>query len=173
MKDWIASKLRLLTDSSVDLEYLDCISDLIQNEKVKSMKNYIQHGEINCLEHCLYVSYCSYLLCREFGLDYRSAARGGLLHDFFLYDWHKGNPPEGLHAFQHPYIAFQNASRYFILNPLEREIICRHMWPVTIIPPRYREAYIVLLVDKYCAFMETTKLGKRKKVRRLQILLFY
>jgi len=173
MIGWFISKLRLEPDSSDDMEYLDCIRDLIGHQTVRSMKNYIQHGDVDCLGHSLYVSYCSYLVCRRLGLDYRSAARGGLLHDFFLYDWHVEKPYRGLHGLEHPRIALQNANQYFRMNEMEKDIICKHMWPLTITPPKYMETLIVIVVDKYCAFMETFNLGERDNVRRLQTLLSY
>jgi len=173
MIGWIISKLRLEPDSFADMEYLDCIRELIGHEMVRSMKNYIQHSDINCLEHSLYVSYSSYLVCRRMGLDYRSAARGGLLHDFFLYDWHVKKPHQGLHGFKHPNIALKNANQYFHLREREQDIICKHMWPLTIIPPKYKETCIVIAVDKYCAFTEIFNYGKRKNLRRLQSLLHY
>jgi len=173
MIGWIISKLRLEPDSFADMEYLDCIRELIGHEMVRSMKNYIQHSDIDCLEHSLYVSYSSYLVCRRMGLDYRSAARGGLLHDFFLYDWHIEKPDRGLHGFAHPRIALRNANQYFHLNELEQDIISRHMWPLTVTPPKYKETCIVIATDKYCALMEIFDFGKRKNVHRLQNLLFY
>jgi len=154
----IISKLRLEPDSSADMEYLECIRELIDHEMVRSMKNYIQHSGIDCLEHSLCVSYGSYLVCRRMGLDYRSAARGGLLHDFFLYDWHIEKPYKGLHGLSHPYIALQNASKYFHLNKLEQDIIRKHMWPLTITPPKYKETCIIIVIDKYCALMEIFKI---------------
>lgn len=172
MVNWIISKLRLEPDASAETEYLDCINDLISHQTVRSMKNYIQHSGIDCLEHSLYVSYSSYLICRKLGFDYRSAARGGLLHDFFLYDWHTAKPYRGLHGFVHPRIALRNANENFHLNERERDMISRHMWPLTIIPPKYKEAYIVVAADKYCAFMEIFNFGKRKNVRRLKSLLY-
>jgi uncharacterized protein len=155
------------------MEYLDYISDLISHEMVRSMKNYPQHSATDCLEHNLYVSYSSYLICRRLGLDDRSAARGGLLHDFFLYDWHVKvkRPYEGLHGFVHPRIALRNANQYFQLNELEQDIIVKHMGPLTITLPKHKEAFIVALADKYCAFMEICNFGERKNVRRLQSLL--
>ena len=147
----------LLFNFCFDREYPDCISDLMRNEKVRSMKNYVQHGRVSCLDHCLCVSYVSYRICRKWSLDSRSAARGALLHDFFLYDWHTENPYGYFHAFRHPRSALRNADRYFALNPLEREIILKHMWPLTLPPPRHPEALIVSLADKYCALMETVK----------------
>jgi uncharacterized protein len=171
MIELIKSKLNLRADSSREEEYKECIRDLIQHEMVESMKNFIQHGDINCLEHSLYVSYISYLICRQLGFDYRSAARGGLLHDFFLYDWHTGKPYKGLHGFIHPHIALQNANKYFNLNDREKDIIQKHMWPLTIRLPRYREAFVVLLADKYCASMEIVKFGSGKNVHRLKEIL--
>lgn len=171
MVDWIVTKLKLEPAFSADMEYLDCIGDLINHEMVRSMKNYVQHCDIDCLEHSLYVSYSSYLICRRLGLDDRSAARGGLLHDFFLYDWHVKNQHRGLHGFAHPHIALQNANRYFQLNELEQDIISKHMWPLTISLPQHKEAFIVAMADKYCAFMEICNFRERRNVRRLQRLL--
>jgi uncharacterized protein len=138
--------------------YRECIDDLINCETVRSMSAFIQHCDITCLDHCIAVSYYSFRLCRKFGLDFRSAARGGLLHDLFLYDWHLTSPKEGLHAFVHPTIALKNA-KIFELNDTEKDIIKKHMWPLTVIPPRHRESFIVTLADKYCAFMETVGHG--------------
>lgn len=157
------SKLNLKADSCSYNEYEKCISDLIQNETVRSMENFIQHSNITCLEHSIYVSYSSYLICRRLGLDYRSAARGGLLHDFFLYDWHITKPTNGLHGFTHPSTALKNANEKFSLNKIEKDIIEKHMWPLTIRLPKYKESFIVSFVDKYCSLMEIIQF--RSKIR--------
>lgn len=170
---WIISKLGLETNSATDMEYLECVRELINHEMVKSMENYIQHNEIDCLVHSLYVSYNSYLVCKRMGLDYRSAARGGLLHDFFLYDWHREKPYKGLHGLIHPFIALRNANKYFELNELKQDIIRNHMWPLTITLSKYRETYIVVAIDKYCAIMETFSFGKKNNPHRLKRLLSY
>lgn len=101
-----------------------------------------QHGRLfsarrtTCLRHSINVSYLSYLFCKKHGLDARAAARGGLLHDLFLYDWHfyRRRKGERLHGFEHPKKALANASAMFSLTWKEREIILRHMWPLTITP---------------------------------------
>lgn len=131
-----------------------CVSDLIQHRTVLRMENFTQHGGVTCLDHCLFVSYKSFLLCRRLGLDYRSAARGGLLHDLFLYDWHEKDASRRLHAFRHPGIALKNAAGCFALSNRERDIIRKHMWPLTVIFPRYPETLIVSMFDKYCAVAE-------------------
>jgi uncharacterized protein len=148
-------------------DYKKCIIELIQHEKICSMERFVQHSSITCLEHSIYVSYISYLVCKCLGFDYNSAARGGLLHDFFLYDWHKTKPDNGLHGFTHPYTALENADRLFQLNDIEKDIIVKHMWPLTIKIPKYIESFIVVLVDKYCAFMEIFIYNSRADINRL------
>lgn len=149
-----------------DIEYLECVHDILMSEKVQSMNNYMQHGCTTTLTHCLHVSYFSYKLCKRYGLDYCSAARAGLLHDFYLYDWHTHARETGnrFHGFTHPSEALKNASRMFELNATERDIIRKHMWPITIIPPKTWEGYVVMLTDKHCGFMETVLRFKNRKV---------
>lgn len=150
-------------------EFEECLADLLNHDTVQQMKHYMQHGEISCLRHCLFVSYLSFCLSRLLGLDSRSVARGALLHDLFLYDWHDTRPEDGLHAFVHPTIALRNASALFMLNAIEKDIIFNHMWPVTPRLPRYRETFVVLMVDKYCAVMECLEFGSSKLLRRLKL----
>lgn len=153
-------RFKMKVDFDSDNEYKKIISDLINNPVVKSMEQYRQHGYVSCLEHCIYVSYNSYLICKRLGLNYHASARGALLHDFFLYDWHTSRPENGLHGFVHPFIALENANKYFELNDIEKDIIEKHMWPLTLKPPKYKESFIVSFVDKYCAFKESIKVIK-------------
>ena len=79
-----------------------------------------------------------------------------MLHDLFLYDWrkHRKLAGERLHAITHPVAAYLNAKKYFKLNKVEKEVITKHMWPVSVIPPRYPETYVICLTDKYCGSRE-------------------
>lgn len=138
-----------------DAAYLAEVRDILENECFLSMQKYIQHGSTTCLQHCISVSYRSYLTCEKNGLDSRAAARGGLLHDLFLYDWHVQKNGWRLHGFYHPYHALRNARKEFALTRLEEEIIVRHMWPLTVVPPKHKEAYVVLYHDKICSLQET------------------
>lgn len=141
-----------------DKDFLPLIEDLINNETVQKMKMYNQHYETSTFDHCLNVSYVSYIICKKFKLDYKSMARAAMLHDLFLYDWRKKQRDveiDGLHAFAHPKIAYKNASEIFELNKKEKDIILKHMWPVTLPLPRYRESFIITLIDKYSALQET------------------
>lgn len=137
-------------------EFISIIKDLLENETVKQMQKYRQHYETSCFDHCLTASYYCYKYCKKFNLDYVSCSRAAMLHDLFLYDWRKRqNGRKGFHAFTHPKTAYENASKLVTLNKKEADIILKHMWPVTIALPKYKESYILTLVDKYCALNES------------------
>lgn len=137
-------------------EFIQMIDDLLNNDTVKQMKNFRQHYETSCFDHCLIASYYCYLYGKKFNLDYVSCARAAMLHDLFLYDWRKKQDDrKGLHAFTHPKTAYKNDSKLFALNEKEKDIILKHMWPVTIALPKYKESYLLTLVDKYCALNES------------------
>ena len=107
---------------SLQTEFVEIIKDLMTNETVQKMKDYKQHYDTSCFEHCRNVAYYSYLICRKYNLDYVSATRAAMLHDLFLYDWRlRENGRKGLHAFTHPKTALENASKLFILNEKEQE----------------------------------------------------
>ena len=150
-----------------DKEYIEIISELLKQDKVLQMKQYRQHHNTSCFDHCLFVSYNTYLICKKHKLDYFSAARAGLLHDLFLYDWRKReNGRKGLHAFTHPKEALKQAKSITKLNSKEQDIIKNHMWPVTPALPKYKETYIITLVDKYFAVAEAF-IGKEMKIKKL------
>lgn len=153
-----------ISSRSLYREYKECTCDLLNKKIVLSMENFTQHSNVSCLDHCIYVSYMSYLICKHLGFDYRSAARGALLHDFFLYDWHTTKSKDGLHGFTHPYTALKNANKFFDLNPKEKDIIVKHMWPLTLKMPKYKESFVVMLIDKYCVILEIMKLGNENKM---------
>ncbi|MBQ8087628.1 MAG: hypothetical protein IJ074_02650 [Clostridia bacterium] len=120
---------------------------------------FMQHGDTSCLVHCIAVAYVSMKLLEFLHLRYdrKSLLRGALLHDFFLYDWHTHRRAEGerMHAFSHPTHAWRNARARVKLNAREEDIILRHMFPVTLTPPKYRESVAVCIADKLCALHET------------------
>ncbi len=41
---------------------------------------------------------------------------------------------------------------------MEKDIIIKHMWPITIILPKYKESFIVGCADKFCATVEVLQL---------------
>lgn len=148
-------------------QFLRYIEDILQQEEVRFMDTFLQHGTISCLQHSLVVSYYSYAFVKKFHIpcDERSLVRGALLHDYFLYDWHDDEAWHKWHGFRHPNFALQNAKRDFILTKREQDIIKKHMWPLTLVPPLHRESWIVTSVDKTSSLLEV--LGTKKYFHKI------
>ena len=145
-----------------DKDFYFIIEDLLNNRSVQEMKKYRHHFETTCYDHCICVSYYAYKWAKKWNADYKSAARAGMLHDLFLYDWRKPRPDgKGLHAFRHPRIALNNALKEFDLNVVEQDAILKHMWPLTIILPKYKVSYIITLADKYATFLDNVSHCKK------------
>lgn len=133
----------------------------LKHSRFTENKDFIQHGTTTLYQHCISVAYRSIIIASKFNLDVdmRSLVRGALLHDYYLYDWHNKEVRAKLHGFHHPRIACENAMRDFELNRIEQDIVCKHMFPLTPKPPRYKEAWIICVADKACSLQETFKLG--------------
>ncbi len=142
-----------------DPRYCGAVADLWASEAVQSMDSYPQHGGTSCLLHSLRVSYLSYLHCLKKGTDARAAARAGLLHDLFLYDWHEYHAPRWSlpHGFTHPRAALENARRLFALTPVEEDAILHHMFPLTPLPPTTAVGWAISWTDKYVSLLETLR----------------
>ncbi len=144
--------------------------DILHSANFGKNAEYMQHGTISVKEHSINVARYSVALSEKLHVPHNreDLVRGALLHDYFLYDWHKVDTvrPHRLHGFYHPERALANAENEYQLTERQRDIIEKHMWPLTIRHiPMCREAWMVTAADKYCSFMETVHLqkGHRKK----------
>lgn len=145
-----------LTEENSD-GFLDVVSELLNSEEIQSLKQYEQHLEIDRLQHILGVAYLSYKICKKLGWNYRAAARGGIMHDLVYYDWRDGETGgwHKLHGYYHPSRAAMNAKELCKdITSCEIDIIIKHMWPLTVFPPKYKEGFVVTFCDKYCATRE-------------------
>ncbi len=137
---------------------------IILSPEAQVMKRFTQHGETTVFEHCVAVAKYSLLIAYSLEklfrieIDKDSLVRGALLHDYFLYDWHEKGQGRRFHGFTHPGVALKNADRDFDLNEIEKDIIVKHMFPLTPFLPSHRESFIVSLADKWCALAETFKI---------------
>jgi uncharacterized protein len=130
---------------------------LRHDQKIKRMKEFVQHGDSSTYDHCVRVAEMSFVLNEKLHLHAKEdeLLRGAMLHDYFLYDWHH-HDGGGLHGYTHPAMALANAEADFELTEKERNIIRSHMWPLTLFHmPLSREAWLVCLTDKFCSIGET------------------
>ena len=166
MKKAIWSRIYLdETDKELAALFYECVSDLFENDMVSGLDNFSQHKGTSRLQHSINVAYYSFLICRKLRLDYRSAARGGIMHDLFLYDWREETKSARVHIEAHPKAALENAKKITKLNKKEADAILNHMWPMTPVPPRFMESHIVSLADKFCACAEVIDGYKNRMLR--------
>ncbi|MBQ5430873.1 MAG: HD domain-containing protein [Lachnospiraceae bacterium] len=130
--------------------------ELIQDERLLQMKNFIQHGRITTYDHCLSVARKAFSLkcSMKISCDEKALIRAALLHDYFLYDWHEYG--DHLHGYHHPYIAARKADMDFALTATEKKAIMTHMWPLTLFhPPVSKVGWLLTLADKMVSTEET------------------
>ncbi len=139
--------------------------DILSSPNYRNTRAHIQHGDMTVRRHTMDVARYSLFISQKLRIhcDEQALIRGALLHDYFLYDWHDKEHVNiaRLHGFRHPGIALNNAEKEYQLTARERDIIKKHMWPLTITPPTCKEAWIVTMADKYCSLLETVRLHKR------------
>ena len=136
------------------VEYYKIVKEILEHPEFIKRKSFKHHSNISVYDHCLAVSKMSYKIARRMKLDYKSAAIGGLLHDFYTKPWQECNEKTKFleqHGFIHAKDAMINAHKYFpnLMNEKIDDIILRHMFPLNKIPPKYKEGWIVTTVDKY------------------------
>lgn len=143
------------------IEYYKIVREILKNEEFQKRKFYKHHGNISVYQHSIAVSKLSYLIAKKIGLDYKSTAIGALLHDFYPNPWQENMIKKRFlqkHGFVHAHEAKLNAIYYFpnLVDEKVANIIERHMFPLNKIPPKYKEGWIVTIVDKYIS-MEVIK----------------
>lgn len=139
-------------------------SDILKTDVFKTLDNFIQHKHTTTYSHCILVAEKSLKIADKLHLrhvDRSALVRGSLLHDFYLYDWHVEKTH--FHGFTHPSLALHNALQQFELSTVEMDIIKKHMFPLTLVPPRYKEAWIVSFSDKFVTILEVMNIGNCRR----------
>ena len=138
----------------LDKPYIRLVQDILDNKEFDKMGEIIHHG-LDRKSHSLRVSYYSYKICKALRLNFESAARAGLLHDFFFENNQESTIlTRAKTLVNHPKYALKNANDIFKLTELEQDIIVSHMFPISVKPPKYAESWVVNLVDDAVAIAE-------------------
>ena len=155
-------------DLKQQLNY-EFVADLLESKSVQDLKQYRHHIKTTRFQHSLNVSYYNYLICKFFHWDAVSAARAGLLHDLYFYETadYDATETHESHSAHHPQVALHNAMQLFSVNAVEKDIIQNHMWPATHHMPHYKESYVIVVVDKYCAALEYVAPSLRSLFRKV------
>lgn len=153
-------------------EFEKIIEKYADHPKVLEMKQYKHHG-ITRYDHSFNVAYYTYIVSKKLNLNYISATKAAMLHDFFLDEVQNENSIKRLQ--QHPACAVKNSKKYFDITELEEEIIKTHMFPVTLTPPKHKEAWIVDIIDDYVSIKErsiSTTRSLKSAMNVLAVLFF-
>ena len=159
-------------------EFESYVKKILNHPEFKKRRTYHHHENRSVYVHSLMVSWKSYNVAKVFHLNKKNLAIAGLLHDFYDKDWQLNKEKKPFfhsHGFVHPKEALKNSRNYFpeLMNRKIEDSILRHMFPLTFIPPRYIEGWIITLVDKWVS-MEILKhpkewpkyLGFKKKEKK-------
>ena len=136
-----------------DKEYLEYVKEILDSEEFQKRKNFEHHENESVYEHSLKVSYDSYLYAKKHNLNVRDISIGGLLHDFYYKPWKDNTEKKPLfkkHGFVHAKEALENSCKNFpdLMNDRVKDIISKHMFPLNIKFPKYKESWIVTMMDK-------------------------
>lgn len=136
--------------------YKSIVLKVLENKEVIKLLEITHHKKTTRLMHCMHVSYRCFLVSYRHQMDYVSAAIGGLLHDFCLTS--KGEYTkktfEDIWCFYHPQVALKNTEKHFVITDIAKDMISKHMFPVTLSIPVYKETYLIAYWDKYYAIRE-------------------
>lgn len=157
-------------------EFYSMTEDIFELPEFKNLKTIPHHGK-ELYSHSVAVGYYSYLWAKSWGRDYCSAARAGLLHDFTKEYWKNReihltglDRIKAMHGLSHPKTALNLSREFFDINKREEDIIVKHMWPLTVVPPKYTESWMVSFVDKGVAILEMVKEHTPRKLYRKHVL---
>lgn len=137
-------------------------------EEFDKLKDINHHG-ITRYDHSIRVAYYTYFVTKFLGFNYEEATVAALLHDFFTDEVE--NELGIFKLRRHPKHALNNASKYFYLTDLQKDIISTHMFPITFTPPKYLESWIVDIVDDISAIYEKAY-SLRKEISAATTFLF-
>lgn len=135
-----------------ELSFETISNDILNNKEFQKIA-YEQHHGITRMDHTLRVAKYAYKIAKTLKMDYESATRAALLHDFF-YDKEYGDIKGLKKGVVHPELAYINAEREFGVNDIEANAIRSHMFPMNKELPKYKESWLLTIVDKSVAIYE-------------------
>lgn len=141
----------------IDYKVFDeLFNEICFTDNYLSMKEHLAHSDLSTFDHSVSVAReCyKYAITNNVDCDLKALVKAALLHDYYLYDWHK-TPKFTFHGFKHALIAAKNAEKDYGLTPKEKNIIESHMFPLNLLHlPRCKEAWILILIDRVCSTRE-------------------
>ena len=150
-------------------EFEIIVQDIKNNNNFKELDNEFHHG-ISRYAHSYRVAKGVYYLTKKLGFSsYIDATRAALLHDFY-YNYQLEDKTNRKKFIEHPSLALLNASKYYELTDIQKNMIESHMFPTCKVLPKYKESICLTLVDKLVALYE---MPRYKMITKLGIYLIF
>jgi uncharacterized protein len=131
------------------------VKDIVNNNDFRELDNELHHG-ISRYGHSYRVSKGVFKVTKALGLNYEEATRAALLHDFY-FNYQLDDKSASKTLVEHPNYALLNASKYYELSDLQKNMIESHMFPLSKTMPKYKESICITIVDKVVALYEMQK----------------
>lgn len=155
-------------------EWFNIVKEILLNDEFQKRKYFMHHHNLSVWDHSILVSFKSFKIAKNVGADARVCAIAGLLHDFYTQAWLYSEELEKIdngkylkelgvkkplfkmHGFTHGADAAKNYVKFFPELEDDRitDSIKNHMFPLTIVPPKYVEGLILTGVDKLNSLKE-------------------
>ena len=137
-------------------EFYMLAEPILRNTEFQRRRTFLHHND-SVYEHSLRVAFVSYKIAKFLSkykkINIRNVVVGALLHDFYIIPWreHKAKLPWKMHGFVHGNVSASNCYQFFSshMNKRIEDSIKKHMFPLTVIPPKYIEGWIITTADKY------------------------
>lgn len=149
-------------------EWFLIVEDILKNDEFQKRKIFMHHHNLSVWDHSILVSFKAFTSAHYLNANPRICAIAGLLHDFYPQAWistpeiealdggkyatymKEKKPLWKMHGFIHGPEAAKNYVKFFpeLENKKITNSIKHHMFPLTIIPPKYKEGLIVTVIDK-------------------------
>lgn len=177
-EDEIRKYLKFISGDNCFENWFYIVKPILLNEEFQKRLKFKHHyGSV--FYHSVLVSFYAYKFALKRKCDSRVCAIAGILHDFYPYPWQYSKELEEMdsvylehlkikkklfqkHGFTHAKEAMENYHKYFpeyIDNKVDNAIL-RHMFPLNVRFPKYKESWIVTYADKVVA---TKELGRKNE----------
>ncbi|MDX9802250.1 MAG: hypothetical protein RBT69_13050 [Spirochaetia bacterium] len=143
----------------MDKDFLEISSPITENPEYQRLKG-IRQNDRSVFDHNIAVAYLACRIAKNFQMNKKAIVRGALLRNFEYYSNYCSSQIKKQFENRHRDAGEGDDSlKYTALlfgpvSTLERDIILKHRWPYTLIPPHYPEAIIVMIADKLISIKE-------------------
>ncbi len=172
--DEIEKELKEKINDKCFNEWFSIVKPYINNNEFQKRRLFLHHKNSSVWQHSINVSFKAFKYAKKIGADKRVCAIAGLFHDFYPQAWlyseelykfdasylkriQLREPLFQKHGFTHAREAYDNFIKYFPeeKNKKIENCIKRHMFPLNIVPPKYKESWIITFTDKQDSIKDT------------------